>query len=131
MQGVGELHHLCGLAAVDLWEPGDSAGDMVHALDWGQYGDLQLGNRERAEMWIELLRGIVERNPGQARVVSALPRIEARLIIETRQWRTKPVTENSTGPELLATGLSAVELGDLALAERASMELTRLLLRLR
>ena len=36
-------------AAVDLWEPGDSLGDMVHSLDWGQYGDLQRGDYERAE----------------------------------------------------------------------------------
>ena len=113
-------------AAVALWEPGDSAGDMVHALDWGQYGDLQLGDRDRAENWIELLRGIVERNGGQHRVASALPRVEARLIIETGQWRTQPVTEDSSGPELLATGLSAVQLDKLALAERASEALSRL-----
>jgi hypothetical protein len=29
------------------------AGDMTDALDWGQYGDLQLGDFERAAMWIE------------------------------------------------------------------------------
>jgi tetratricopeptide (TPR) repeat protein len=113
-------------AAVALWEPGDSAGDMVHALDWGQYGDLQRGDRDRAENWIERMRGIVERNPGQRRVVSTLPRIEARLIVETGAWRTKPVTEDSSGPELLATGLSAIQLGELRLAERASHALARL-----
>lgn len=113
-------------AAVALWEPGDSAGDMVHALDWGQYGDLQRGDLDRADHWIETLRGIVERNAGQARVVSTLPRIMARRIVETGEWRTTPVTDDSTGPELLATGLSAVALGDMLTAERASNALGRL-----
>lgn len=112
-------------AAVALWEPGDNAGDMVHALDWGQYGDLQRGDEVRAKRWIELLRGIVQRN-SEPRVVDALPRVEARLILETRAWRTKPVGEGSTGPELLATGISAARLGDLALAKRASKALGRL-----
>ncbi|TNF89695.1 MAG: hypothetical protein EP301_02565 [Gammaproteobacteria bacterium] len=113
-------------AAVDLWEPGDSAGDMVHALDWGQYGDLQLGDYERAKMWIERLRPIVEKNSAQARVVQALPRVQARYVIETRKWRTQPVTEASSAPELLATGLSAVQLENYALAEEASEALSKL-----
>jgi hypothetical protein len=113
-------------AAVDLWEPGDSAGDMVHALDWGQYGDLQLGDYERAQMWIERMKPIAEQNAAQARVVQALPRVQARYVIETRQWRTQPVTDASPAPELLATGLSAVQLADFALAEEASRALARL-----
>jgi len=113
-------------AAVDLWEPGDSAGDMVHALDWGQYGDLQLGDYERAALWIERMQKIAAQNSAQPRVAATLPRVEARLIIETRQWRTQPVVDTSTAPELLATGLSAVNLDDPALAEQASMALARL-----
>ncbi len=113
-------------AAVDLWEPGDSAGDMVHALDWGQYGDLQLGDYERAQMWIERMKPIAEQNSDQARVVAALPRIQARYVIETRQWRTQPVTESSSAAELLATGLSAVQLENPSLAEEASMALAGL-----
>ncbi len=113
-------------AAVDLWEPGDSAGDMVHALDWGQYGDLQLGDYERGRMWIERMKKIAIQNASQSRVTGTLPRVEARLIIETQQWQTQPVTDASTAPELLATGLSAVQLGDMALAEQAATALTRL-----
>ena len=30
--------------AKELWQPGDSVGDMVHSGDWGQYGFLQLGD---------------------------------------------------------------------------------------
>lgn len=113
-------------AAVDLWEPGDSAADMAHALDWGQYGDLQRGDYERAAMWIERARGIVRENPGQARVTGVLPRVEARLILETRNWHTRPITDESTTPELLATGISAAKLGDLELATRAAEKLARL-----
>ena len=113
-------------AAVDLWEPGDSAGDMVHALDWGQYGDLQLGDYQRAELWIERLKPIVEQNSSQPHVVHALPRVQARYIIETRQWRTQPVTESATAPELLATGLSAVKLENYPLAKEAAHALARL-----
>ena len=107
-------------AAVDLWEPGDSAGDMTHALDWGQYGDLQRGDYERAQLWIERMQPIAANNSAQARVVSALPRVRARYVLETRQWRTQPVTDASSAPELLATGLSAVQLEDFALAAQAA-----------
>jgi tetratricopeptide (TPR) repeat protein len=113
-------------AAVDLWEPGDSAGDMVHALDWGQYGDLQLGDYERGRMWVERMKKIAVQNSSQPRVAAVLPRVEARLIIETQQWQTQPVTDASAAPELLATGLSAVNLGDTTLAEQASRALARL-----
>ena len=106
-------------AAVALWVPGDSAGDMTHALDWGQYGDLQLGNYPRARLWIERMEGVVDRNPGQERVVNALPRVKARYVLETQQWSAQPVTDTSSAPELLATGISAVHLENFDLAEQA------------
>jgi tetratricopeptide (TPR) repeat protein len=110
-------------AAVALWEPGDSAGDMTHALDWGQYGDLQRGDYERARLWIERMEDIVEKNPGQARVSGALPRVKARYVLETEQWSILPVTDQSQAPELLATGISAVRLGELRAAEQAARKL--------
>lgn len=113
-------------AAVALWEPGDDAGAMVHSLDWGQYGDLQRGDYESAQLWIERMEGIATRNAGQGRVIGALPRVKARLILETRQWATRPVTDKSPAPELLATGISAVHLGDLKLAQKAAKQLEKL-----
>ena len=107
-------------AAVALWVPGDMAGDMTHALDWGQYGDLQLGDYDRAALWIERMEEIVRKNPGQARIVEALPRVNARMILETQQWEMHPVTDSSTDTELLATGISAVHLGDLERARQAA-----------
>jgi hypothetical protein len=58
-------------------------------------------------------------------VVQALPRVKARYIIETRQWREQPVTERSSAPELLATGLSAVQLENYSLAEAAAEALAK------
>lgn len=113
-------------AAVDLWVPGDNAGDMTHALDWGQYGDLQRGDYESALVWIERMEEIVENNAGQKRVMDALPQVKARMVLETRQWATQPVTEESTAAELLATGISAIKLDKLRLAGKAAKRLEAL-----
>ena len=110
-------------AAVALYEPGDSAGDMVHALDWGQYGDLQLGNYERALVWIERMEEIAAKVEGQMMVEAILPRVKARFVLETHTWQTQPVTDKSSTDEMYATGISAVELGDLSLAKEASTAL--------
>lgn len=125
-QRVSDSNQSAYDAAVALWEPGDMAGDMTHALDWGQYGDLQLGDYDRAAMWIKRMEGIVERNPGQNRIVEALPRVKARMIIETQQWQIAPITESSMDTELLATGLSAVHLGKLDVARKAADRLNAL-----
>lgn len=123
-QRVSDSNQSAYDAAVALFEPGDSAGDMVHALDWGQYGDLQLGDYERARLWIERMEGIDAKIKGQPRVTGALPRVRARYVLETRNWQTRPVTGASQATELLATGISAVELGNMTLAREASQALT-------
>ena len=110
-------------AARALWEPGDSVGDAVHSLDWGQYGDLQRGDYEKARLWIERLERLVADSDGQARAVSTLPLVNARYVVETEQWRTQPITDDSSMHELLATGLSAVRTGDLATAREAEAKL--------
>ena len=110
-------------AARALWEPGDSVGDAVHSLDWGQYGDLQRGDYEKARLWIERLERIIAESDGQARAVSTLPLVKARYVVETEQWRAEPVTDGSSLHELLATGLSAARTGDLATAREAEAAL--------
>ena len=112
-------------AAVDLWEPGDSIGDMVHSLDWGQYGDLQRGDYDRAALWIERMEGIRERAGDHSFAMAILPQVKARMAIEREAWEPKPVTDDSHATELLATGLGAVQTGDLALAEEAAGELAQ------
>ena len=110
-------------AAVDLWEPEDNVGDMVHALDWGQYGDLQRGDYERAALWIDRMEGIRERAAEQERAINTLPQVRARMVIEREAWDPQPVTDEAQPTELLATGLGAVQTGDLALAEAAAHRL--------
>ncbi|MEM1437048.1 MAG: tetratricopeptide repeat protein [Pseudomonadota bacterium] len=123
-QRVSDSNQSAYDAAVAQFEPGDSAGDMVHALDWGQYGDLQLGDYERARIWIERMEAIAAKVEGQTRVAATLPRVRARFVLETGDWQTSPVTDSSATDQLYATGISAVELGDLALARRASHALS-------
>ena len=122
-QQVSDSNQSAYAAAVALWVPGDKAGDMTHALDWGQYGDLQLGDYDKAALWIRRMEGIVERNGDQRRIIEALPRVKARMILETQQWEMTPITEGSHDTELLATGISAVHLGDLATAQKAAERL--------
>ena len=113
-------------AAIDLWQPGDAVNDGVHALDWGQYGDLQRGDHERARLWIGRLEAIIEDSGGQARAVNTLPLLRARYIVETEDWQTEEITDDTSAHMLLATGLSAVRTGDLATAAEAEQALGRL-----
>ena len=110
-------------AARALWVPGDSVGDAVHSLDWGQYGDLQRGDYAKARLWIDRLEQLIAESDGQARAVSTLPLVNARYVVETEQWRAEPITDGSSMHELLATGLSAVRTGDLATARDAAAAL--------
>ena len=119
-QQVSDSNQSAYDAAVALWVPGDMAGDMTHSLEWGQYGDLQLGDYDKAALWVKRMEGVVERNPDQRRIIEALPRVRARMVLETQQWEMKPITESSPDSELLATGISAVHLDDLDTARRAA-----------
>lgn len=112
-------------AARALWEPGDSVGDAVHSLDWGQYGDLQRGDYGKARVWIERLERIIAESDGQARAVRTLPLVKARYVVETEQWRTEPITDDSSLHELLASGLAAVRTGDPAAARAAEEALAK------
>ncbi|WP_420438925.1 tetratricopeptide repeat protein [Candidatus Palauibacter sp.] len=109
--------------AQELWQPGDPVGDAVHALDWGQYGDLQRGDYDKARLWMDRLGDMVDNEgfgtatgargaAGIARAQGAVSLLRARYIVETEQWETQPITEDSPAHELLATGLSAHRMGD-------------------
>ena len=113
-------------AAQDLWQPGDSVGDGVHALDWGQYGDLQRGDYEKARVWIDRLVAIIDASEGQARAVSTLPLMEARYVVETEEWKIDEITDETSPHTLLATGFSAIRTGDVETAQRAEAALARL-----
>ena len=116
--------------ARELWQPGDEMGDAVHALDWGQYGDLQRGDYAKARVWIDRLAAMVENEgfevggsrgaAGTARARGALPLLKSRYTVETEEWEVRPVTEDMRTTELLATGLSAAHTGDDATLKAAA-----------
>jgi len=109
-------------AARELWRPGDTMGDAIHALDWGQYGDLQLGDYKKARLWIQrieemsqqggFLEGGARGEGGEARARNSVPLLKARYIVETEEWAVLPVAEESSNNELLASALSAAHTGD-------------------
>ena len=113
-------------AALALWDEGESVSDMVHSLDWGQYGDLQRGDFAKAREWIAELDDLVERTGDEGRGKNTAPLVRARYIVETQQWETREITEDTAGSELLATGISAVHGGDLDLARAAAARLEKL-----
>ena len=119
-------------AARELWQPGDPMGDATHALDWGQYGDLQLGDYEKGRLWIQriekmasgtFLEGGPSDEGGQARPSGAVSLLKARYIVDTEEWAVLPISDESSGHELLATGLSAARTGDRAALEAAAAAL--------
>ena len=112
-------------AAINLWEPGDRIGDAVHSLNWGQYGDLQRGDYKKAKTWIGRLEELTEKSGSQGRGVSSIPRVKARYVLETETWDVKPVTEDSSAPELLATAISAYHTGDKATLEQATKQIRK------
>ncbi len=108
--------------AKELWQPGDSPGDMAHAGDWGQYGFLQLGDYEGARERIRAFEEMAATTK-HARAASGLTLVRARYIIETEEWSVQPVAENAAPATLLANGLSAVARHDAATADRMLAQL--------
>jgi len=109
--------------AKELWKPGDASDPQNHASDWGQYGDLQLWNLDRSRLWIERAQETLRDNPDSGRSASTLRTMQARHIIETEHWQLQELASDLTEDELLALGLSAANLGDLALATKVAQRL--------
>jgi tetratricopeptide (TPR) repeat protein len=103
--------------ARDLFEPGDTPGDMAHSGDWGHYGFLQLGDydgaRERTRRFEEL--AATTKNP---RLTGVIALTKARYIIESEEWKVEPVAENAADATVFANGVSAVRTNDLATAQK-------------
>ena len=104
-----------------------------HALYWLQYAYLQQGLHDKARETLDIIRPIAAREDGQrARSVNAI--MDARYTIATRQWRRTPglnelvakivedpseVRSHEAGAVLLAAGIGAARLGNVADAEVA------------
>ncbi|MDD9896246.1 MAG: hypothetical protein OXU66_11425 [Gammaproteobacteria bacterium] len=113
--------------ARELWQPGDAVGEQNHATDWGQYGDLQMGDVARSERWIARAEETLSENPGDTRSISTLKTVKARHIIETEQWELQEINDDLSGDQLLALGLSAINLGDAELAQQVADRMAVLL----
>lgn len=102
--------------AKDLWQPGDVPGDMSHSGDWGQYGFLQLGDYAGARERIKAVEEMqaTTKHPRAAGVVAL---VNARYIIETQEWKLKAIADNASNETIFANGMSAVHLGDRAVAD--------------
>ncbi|MBL4728890.1 MAG: hypothetical protein JKY40_06110 [Gammaproteobacteria bacterium] len=114
-------------AGLELWKEGDSTGDMNHSSDWGQYGDLQLGDLEKSERWIRRGQMVLDNAPGSTRAANTVKTMKARHIIESKQWQLQPFSDELDATELLALGLSAAHLGDLAVANQVVARLNKML----
>ena len=89
-------------AAQALWDAGESVGDAVHSLDWGQYGNLQRGDYAKARTWIARLQMIIDKAEGAGLAVTSLPLLRARYVVETEEWKVGQVTAESSPHQLLA-----------------------------
>ncbi|PCJ23426.1 MAG: hypothetical protein COA96_11795 [SAR86 cluster bacterium] len=110
-------------AGVALWKPGDTVGDLNHSSDWGQYGDLQLGDLETSMNWIARAEEVLKNNPNDRRSINTVRIMKSRHIIESQHWSTQPFTDDLNANELLALGLSAARLGELDLANQVASKL--------
>ena len=119
-------------AAVAKWPQRDSFSQtqryfndvyIWHALDWGQYGALQLADWATAKQAIELLRPVAEKSSVRW-VQEGVGEMTARYIVESEQWEPLPFSSDLTTHELLATGMSAVRLGEVASAQQAEAKLS-------
>jgi len=113
-------------AGAALWKPGDTVGDLNHSSDWGQYGDLQLADYRRSQLWMERAQQVLADNPGDGRSASTIKAMQARHTIESQQWKIQELSDELNANELLALGLSAVNLGELDLANSVADRLAAL-----
>ncbi len=118
-------------AAFAKWHQRDSFSEtqryfndvyIWHALDWGQYGALQQADWTKAKQAIELLRPVAERST-VLWVKEGVGEMTARAIVESEQWEQLPLSSDLTAHELMATGMSAVRLGDVTSAQQAEAKL--------
>ncbi len=95
-----------------------------HALDWGQYGSLQLGDYDTALRTIEQLQPIADKSrAGMAKHGPA--QMFARYVVESERWgEAAALTLEGAGPPtLFAIGLAAARTGDLERARAADRAL--------
>lgn len=117
---AADLNETALFSARAQWRPGDDPREQNHAVDFGQYADLQLANYDLATQWIERAEDILIQNPDSIETAETVARLRARLVVESRQWEISSVETTKTNDELFAIGISAINMRDLALARDAN-----------
>jgi tetratricopeptide (TPR) repeat protein len=103
--------------ARELFEPGDTPGDMSHSGDWGQYGFLQLGDYEGARERIRLFEELAATTK-HPRLAGVIALTKARYIIESEEWKVEPIADNASDETVFANGVSAIRTADAATAQK-------------
>ena len=99
-----------------------NARNLTHALDWGQYGDLQRGDYAKAWRAVENGEMVIANTEAELALQRAAI-TRPRYVIETEDWRAIDVSPHAEAGSHLANGISAARTGDLAAAEAAAAAL--------
>ena len=102
-----------------------NARNLTHALDWGQYGDLQRGDYAKAWGAVENGEMVIANTEAELALQRAAI-TRPRYVIETEDWQTIDVSPHAEAGSHLANGISAVRTCDLAAAEAAADALGQL-----
>ena len=102
-----------------------NARNLTHALDWGQYGDLQRGDYAKAWQAVENGEMVIANTEAPIALQRAAI-TRPRYVIETEQWQVIEVSPHAAVGGHLANGISAVRTGDLAAAAAAAAALAAL-----
>jgi tetratricopeptide (TPR) repeat protein len=100
-----------------------------HTLSWLQYGYLQSGKFDEAAKTLATAKAVADRDPSP-QVRDGYAAMKARQVVETGKWEVLPLTGGAvrdggapaydgSAAYVLASGLSAAKLGDLAAAKVA------------
>ena len=118
-------------SAIRLWQRRDELSEtekfyndvyIWHALDWGQYGQLQTGDYDSAKKSIDLLKPVAAKSKAMI-AMSGIGTMEARYVVESEQWKILPLDGDPTPSEVFAAGMSAVKLGELDVAKKTQAKL--------
>jgi hypothetical protein len=119
-------------AAVDLADKKNlpRGREDFHTLGWLQYGYLQVGKFDEAQRSVDMAKAVADKDMMNGRIRDGYAGMKARQVVESGRWEklalpTGPVKEggapgyDGSAAYLLASGLSAVKLGDMATANVA------------
>jgi tetratricopeptide (TPR) repeat protein len=119
-------------AAVDLAEKKNlpRGREDFHTLSWLQYAYLQQGKMDEAQRCVDMAKAVADKDMMNPRIRDGYASMKARQVIETARWEKLPLPTGAvkdggapgydgSAAYVLAAGLSAAKLGDLATANVA------------